>query len=88
VAVFSLRADHPDIDRLPVTVRVFWNERAVGEIVLRDRSWNEARIDLGDAPETAGVLSLRTDRTWVPAEAGASTDTRKLAVAATEVRWR
>lgn len=87
-AVFSLRADHPDIEELPVSVSIFWNDRKVGEITLRDRSWQEAQIDVGDGSVAEGVLSLRTDRTWVPAEAGVPTDARTLAVAMTEVEWR
>lgn len=86
IAVFALRADHPDLDAHPVTVRVFWNERQLEEIVLRDRAWTDVRIAVEGA--AAGVLSVRVDRTWVPAVNGIGPDTRALGVAMTSVEWR
>jgi len=88
IAVLSLRADNPDIDARPVEVSVFWDERLVGEITLRGRSWVDAEIEIGAATGSEGVLSVRVGRTWVPAQAGVSGDPRVLGVAMTEVGWR
>lgn len=88
IAVFALRADNPDIDARPLEVSVYWNERLVGEIELHGRSWVEAEIELDAPPGSTGVLSVRTARTWIPAQAGVSADERVLGVAMTEIGWR
>ena len=87
-AVFSLRADHPDIERQPVNVRVFWNTEQVGQLNLADRSWTDVAVAIGEPTGAEGVLSVRIDRTWLPADAGLSSDLRTLGVAMTEVSWR
>ena len=87
-AVLRIRAIHPDIDREPVTVSVFWNERPVESVPLSNTDWTEVAVALGAEVGATGVLSIHVDRTWSPARAGVSEDRREFGVAFGDVAWR
>ncbi|MFQ5743419.1 MAG: hypothetical protein ACE5HV_07505 [Acidobacteriota bacterium] len=87
-ALFSLRADHPDIEQRPVTVEITWQARPLLTVRLHQRGWRQVRVPIGVPEGTAGVLSIHVDRTWNPSLAGVSPDTRSLGVAMTEVSWQ
>lgn len=87
-AHFNLLASNPDLDQTPVSVQIFWDERPVAEIDLRDRSWAAVNLSAADLGRELGVLSFHVDRTWSPAVAGISADARQLGIAVTEIEWR
>ena len=88
VALFSLRADHPDIDANPLTIDIYWEAKHVIELRLETRDWLPVEIKMPIPEGTRGVVSVHVSRTWSPATAGISADSRALGVAVTDIRWR
>ena len=87
-AVVRIRAIHPDIARLPVAVDFFWGTEMLRTVSLSTSAWTDVAVRLPAEAARDGVLSMRTGRTWSPARAGVSADTRELGVAVATVTWR
>jgi O-antigen ligase len=95
---FSVRADHIEISKSPVTVHIDINGLLVQELVLRDHKWHDMVIEpsawrndwveeeTGDQ-EINGFLHFLVDRTWVPAKVSSSGDTRALGVAVSRIEY-
>ncbi|OGD27023.1 MAG: hypothetical protein A2Y56_10280 [Candidatus Aminicenantes bacterium RBG_13_63_10] len=85
--VLPVLASHPDLERKPVTLKVFAATRdfrklsLIREVVLRTRSWGEVswRRTRGEGSES--YILLETDRAWLPKRAIGADDSRSLAVA-------
>lgn len=91
ILAMPLKASHPDIAEIPVSVTLYWNARELRTVVLSTNEWQIVHLgpELGPAG-SPGVLSLLVDRTWSPATSapGESADTRILGVAVGSLRWR
>jgi len=87
-AVIRMRAIHPEIEQLPVTVDIFWNADLLQTVSIAWIGWANFPVALPDDATGNGVLSIHVSRTWSPARAGVSPDTRELGVGFAGVRWR
>lgn len=87
---FWLRAAHPEIDRRPVTVNLFWDAVALRSVVLATHEWHRVDIRVPSPSVSSSrdaVLTLQADRTWSPAQENGQNDSRELGVVLTTIRW-
>ncbi len=84
----SLRADHPDIQDVPVEVHIFRGAELVRTVTLNEPVWTEVVIPASALTGGAAVLTFAVDRTWSPAQSGTSPDARDLGVAVSEIARR
>jgi hypothetical protein len=90
----KLRAGHPDVGEEPVTVELSLNGILERTLMLTGREWMEITIDprklpaealpgwhASLLPEATGILRIKLNRTWIPADYAVSEDRRALGVA-------
>lgn len=85
--VLLLRPAAPDADQHPVVATLWWQEELVASVTLRERSWQPIRLSHPRLDGTAGVLTLRVNRTWSQRRDAGGDDGRELGAAITAPYW-
>jgi|GEM_PF-1021266 len=76
----QILCSHPDIEKNPVVVTVFVDDKTVWRKEVMDKMW--MKIEINPAIYVAGkVLTFQVNRTWNPKGIGISTDGRDLGMA-------
>jgi hypothetical protein len=78
---------HPDVERRPVKVDIYFNTTLLETAVFRQRNvWKEVTVEIPAAVGTSATLGFVVDRTWCPGDYGLD-DQRVLGVLMGEFRW-
>jgi hypothetical protein len=92
--LIPLRASHPNIQKIPVKVRIFQtdsvfrNPELVGEVELRSSRWRFFEFSPGGLSDKRIFLMLEVDRVWQPWKAQGVPDKRWLGIAVGEIDYR
>jgi len=93
VLSIPLHCSHPDIEKNPVRVRIFWtndffkHRKLLREIVLARGDWQEITILLTEEVGQEGILFIKVSRTWTPLKVTGAPDPRNLGVAVGRISW-
>jgi hypothetical protein len=83
----SLQACHPDIQILPVRVKILITPDlatkpiVLQDLLLKDSRWQKIVLTVPASIRGPALLLFETDRTWNPRKSGVSADTRDLGLA-------
>lgn len=89
----ALLASHPDIEKRPVTVRIylvkdfFKEKRLLDELVLEQSIWQTYGYSLPEEVGEKVILLFKVSRTWNPQKRHGTPDPRSLGVAVGQIRW-
>jgi hypothetical protein len=88
IPIFCLK---PDIAEEPVSIKIFSNDRIIGDLVLEDNEVIYLEGDLTDMGyESEGYMDIRfeIDSLWSPSDYGIEDDTRKLGIAVGNIDFK
>ncbi len=77
--ILFLLSSHPDINKNPVKIKIFGNDRLIREAVFTESIWKKVVLKRDEIKDSK-VLTIQADRTWNPSSAGISGDNRDLGV--------
>jgi len=84
--IIPIRASHPDIERMPVTVKIFSadkyfrKQKLLKEIELNSTSWVRYEMNIPEHHEKNMYIVFETDRIWQPLKSLGVPDPRWLAI--------
>ena len=82
-----LMVGHPDVERRPVKVDIYFNRTLLDTAVFHQRnSWKNIRVEIPAPVGTMGTLGFVVDRNWCPEDYGLD-DQRVLGVLMGKFQW-
>ena len=82
-----LMVGHPDVERRPVKVDIYFNRTLLDTAVFHQQdSWKNIRVEIPAPVGTMGTLGFVVDRNWCPEDYGLD-DQRVLGVLMGKFQW-
>jgi hypothetical protein len=84
---FEIKAITPGIEKKPVFIRFFYNNRLLKTLMVKDIQWKGVELVLpGGQEKDKFTFTVSSNRSWVPKLYGISSDTRELGIMVTEFK--